>query len=66
MTKQAIIFLLFCTLSAGLSSCKKCYTCDFGNNNVQELCSKDFPDGTDGLQMTVEAYEDQGYKCTQK
>ncbi|MFN8323517.1 MAG: hypothetical protein U0T74_12725 [Chitinophagales bacterium] len=63
-----IIFLsaLFLSLAIGFSSCKKCYTCDFGSNDVREFCSKDFPDGTDGLKMTVEAYEEQGYKCTAK
>lgn len=48
------------------SSCKKCYTCDFGNGDVRELCSKDFPDGTSGLEITVDAYEKQGYQCAQK
>ena len=66
MTKSTIIFFFFAALTLTLSSCKKCYTCDFGNKDVRELCSKDFPDGTDGLQLTVDAYEKQGYKCTAK
>jgi hypothetical protein len=53
-------------LSLNFSSCKKCYSCDFGNNDVREFCSKDFPDKTEGLQMTIDAYEKQGYKCTEK
>lgn len=52
--------------AASFSSCKKCYSCDFGNNDVREFCSKDFPDGTDGLKMTINAYEEQGYECTQQ
>ncbi|MCW5908829.1 MAG: hypothetical protein KIS94_13280 [Chitinophagales bacterium] len=48
------------------SSCKKCYECDFKNGVVRELCSKDFPDGTSGLKLTIDAYETQGYKCVEK
>lgn len=63
-------FLLFITLTTlfftGLTSCNKCYTCDFGNNDVREYCSKDFPDKTEGLNMTIKAYEEQGYKCSAK
>jgi hypothetical protein len=62
--------LLAFTFSAfaftSLSSCKKCYVCDFGKGDVRELCSKDFPDGTSGLKLTIDAYEQQGYKCTKK
>lgn len=66
MTKQVIVVLLFATLMLAFSSCKKCYTCTFSEDNVQELCSKDFPDGTDGLMMTVQAFDEQGYTCTEK
>ena len=66
MTKPIIFSLLFTVVLFTLPSCKKCYSCDFGNKDVRELCSKDFPDGTDGLQLTVDAYEKQGYKCTAK
>lgn len=65
--KQVIaISLLALVMSVGLSSCKKCYTCDFGGGDVREFCSKDFPDKTAGLNMTIDAYQEQGYKCTQK
>ncbi len=66
MTKSTIVLLMFAFMSVAFSSCKKCYTCDFGNSDVRELCSKDFPDGTDGLKMTIDEYEKQGYKCTEK
>lgn len=52
-------------LTASLPSCKKCYKCDF-NGDVREYCSKDFPDGTSGLKLTVEGYEKQGYKCEEQ
>ena len=65
--KQFVLLIFVAVLfSVGFSSCKKCYSCDFGNNDVRELCSKDFPDGTDGLKLTIDAYEAQGYKCTAK
>ncbi len=64
--RSTIILFLFSAFVFGLSSCKKCYVCDFGNGDVQELCSKDFPDGTSGLKLSVDAYEKQGYKCTAK
>lgn len=65
---KRFLMFLFCavTLSAGFSSCSKCYTCDFGNNDVREFCSKDFPDKTEGLKLTIDAYEAQGYTCTAK
>ena len=66
MTKSTIVFLLFTSFSLVLSSCKKCYTCDFGNDDVREFCSKDFPDKNDGLKLTIDAYEAQGYECTAK
>ena len=60
--------LLFCLflLSLTFSSCKKCYQCDFGGGDVRDFCPKDFPDGNDGLKLTIDAYEKQGYKCTAK
>lgn len=65
--KHTFLLLFFAALIAtSFSSCKKCYTCDFGNNDVREYCSKDFPDKTDGFKMTIDAYEAQGYKCTAK
>jgi len=65
--KQIItISVLAMLVIAGLSSCKKCYSCDFGGGDVREFCSKDFPDKTKGLQMTIDAYEEQGYKCIQQ
>lgn len=47
------------------SGCQKCYECNF-NGDTREICSKDLPDGMDGLKMTVDAYEDQGYTCEAK
>lgn len=52
-------------ITAALPSCKKCYTCDM-NGDIREYCSKDFPDGTSGLKMTIEGYEKQGYTCEEK
>jgi hypothetical protein len=66
MKRFALISIIFFSLASGFSSCKKCYSCDFGGGNVREFCSKDFPDGTSGLKLTVDAYEKQGYKCTAK
>lgn len=65
MRSLAVGFFFIIILST-LGSCKKCYVCDFGNKGVRELCSKDFDDGTSGLKLTVDAYEAQGYKCTEK
>ncbi len=65
--KHTFLSIVFAGLIlTGFSSCKKCYTCDFGNNDVREFCSKDFPDGNDGLKLTIDAYEAQGYTCTAK
>lgn len=66
MKRMFLFFAAAILLSSGITSCKKCYTCDFGNNDVREFCSKDFPDGTDGLKLTIDAYEKQGYKCAAK
>ena len=66
MKKIVVAAFLFVSISLSFSSCKKCYTCDFGNGDVREYCSKDFPEGTPDLKMTIDAYEKQGYKCTQK
>ncbi len=57
------VILLVCVAST--SGCKKCYECDF-NGDKREICSKDLPDGMDGLKMTIDAYESQGYKCEAK
>jgi hypothetical protein len=53
-------------IAVQFSSCSKCYSCDFGSNDVREFCPKDFPDGADGLKLTIDAYEVQGYKCVTK
>lgn len=65
--KRTLLFLVVATLlSFSVSSCSKCYTCDFGNDDIREFCSKDFPDKNDGLKLTIDAYEAQGYECTAK
>lgn len=65
--KRFLFFLLLSIVAlSSFNACNKCYECDFGKNGVKELCSKDFPDGTSGLKLSVEAYEKQGYKCVQK
>ncbi len=65
--KHTSLFIIFAAIILTcFSSCSKCYTCDFGKNDVREYCSKDFPDKTEGLKLTIDAYEEQGYKCTQK
>ncbi len=66
MKRFSLFIMLAAALGTGLSSCSKCYTCDFGNNDVREYCSKDFPDKTEGLNMTIKAYEERGYKCSAK
>lgn len=66
MKRFVFIFSFTVIALCSFNSCKKCYECDFGKGGVRELCSKDFPDGTSGLELTVEAYEKQGYKCVQK
>jgi hypothetical protein len=64
---KKIIAVVFAGLimSASLSSCKKCYTCNF-SGNVREICSKDLPDGTSGLKLTIQGYEERGYTCTEQ
>ena len=66
MKKTLVVCMLLSLMVFGFSSCKKCYTCDFGNGDIRELCSKDMPDGNAGLRLTIDAYEAQGYKCTRK
>jgi hypothetical protein len=65
MKKLVAIFFAGMFLTASLSSCKKCYVCDF-DGEQRELCSKDLPDGTKGLKLTIQGYEDRGYTCTEK
>lgn len=65
MKKLITIVFAGMLLSVSMSSCKKCYTCNF-HGEVRELCSKDLPDGTSGLELTVKGYEDRGYTCTEK
>lgn len=65
--KHTSPFIVFAAiLLTCFSSCNKCYTCDFGKGDVREYCSKDFPDKNEGLKLTIDAYEEQGYKCNQK
>lgn len=64
MKKLTGILVMAVFVLTAMSSCKQCYTCDFGGNDVREYCSKDFPDGTSGLKLTISGYEDRGYKCT--
>ena len=58
--------LLFTVMAFCFSSCQKCYTCTFNKGNVQERCSKDYPGGSEALKLTIDEFEKQGYKCTQK
>ena len=62
MKRVVTIFFAGLLLAATLPSCKKCYKCNF-NGDVREYCSKDFPDGTAGLNITIDGYEKQGYVC---
>lgn len=64
MKRFAVLVALLIALVFNFSSCKKCYTCDFGNRAPQKYCPKDFPDGYDGLKLTVDAWKKQGYTCT--
>jgi hypothetical protein len=64
MKRLAAVLVILGSLCFSFSSCKKCYSCDFGNGDVRKFCSKDFPDGNSGLQLTVKAYEQEGYTCT--
>lgn len=66
MKKIGFIILMAVAMSVQLTSCSKCYQCDFGKSDVREFCPKDFPDKSAGLKMTIDAYEQQGYKCTSK
>lgn len=66
MKRISLFLFVAILLSLSVSSCSKCYTCDFGNDDVREFCSKDFPDKNDGLKLTIDAYEAQGYDCTAK
>lgn len=66
MKRLLAVFICIIALSASLSSCTKCYTCTFKDGKVQELCAKDFPDGYDGMKLTIKAYEKQGIKCDAK
>lgn len=66
MKKVFLSLILITGFVISFSSCKKCYVCDFGTDGTRELCSKDFTDGNEALMLTVNAYEEQGYKCTKK
>lgn len=66
MKKLIAILIIGAAVTVQFTSCTKCYTCDFGNGDVREFCPKDFPDKGDGLKMTIDAYEKQGYKCNSK
>lgn len=66
MKKLLVILTLTSAAIISISSCSKCYTCDFGNGDVRDYCAKDFPDKKDGLKLTIDAYEAQGYKCSSK
>jgi hypothetical protein len=66
MNKFILAFATLIFISFSISSCSKCYTCDFGDNDIRDFCPKDFPDKADGLKMTIDAYEKQGYKCSAK
>ena len=70
MKKFAVILAVICVAVLGFSSCKKCYTCNFGaNGGEQKFCSSDFPDkgvkGEHDLQLTINAYESNGYVCVE-
>lgn len=67
MIRSIAVCFLFGVLLSTLGSCKKCYECDFGTKGTRELCSKDFEKGaSSAFDITIEAYEAQGYKCTEK
>lgn len=65
MKRSGLLFIIFCAVAFGFSSCKKCVTCTFQGAPEQSgtYCSKDFPDGTKGLNLTVKGWEAQGYTC---
>ena len=65
MKRSVLLFIIFCATAFGFSSCKKCYTCNFGSGDIRSYCTKDFPDGNKGLNNTIKGYEGQGYTCTQ-
>lgn len=64
MKKTLTAIFVLAIVSINISSCNKCYTCDFGKDGKREYCSKDFPDGSSGLKLTVDGYDKQGIKCT--
>ena len=64
MNRSLLLIIIFCASVFGFSSCKKCYTCNFGGGDVRTYCSQDNPDGVKGLNLTIKAYEAQGYTCT--
>ena len=64
MKRSVLLLIIFCATSFGFSSCKKCYTCNFGGGDISTYCTKDFPDGNKGLNLTIKGYENQGYTCT--
>lgn len=67
MIRSIAVCFLFMLLLSTLGSCKKCYECNFGDKGTRELCSKDFEKGaSSALDLTIEAYEAQGYQCTEK
>jgi len=69
MKKLSLPLLIICVAFLGLSSCKKCYTCDFGaaNGGEQKFCSTDYPDkglkGERDLELSIQAYQKNGYVC---
>jgi hypothetical protein len=65
MKRSVLLFIIFSAAVFCFSSCKKCVTCTFQGAPVQvsTYCSKDFPDGTKGLNLTVKGWEAQGYTC---
>lgn len=66
MKRLLVVSFLFTVLAFGFSSCNKCYTCDFGNGDVQERCSDKKQGGVEALKLTIDEFEKQGYKCTEK
>jgi hypothetical protein len=63
MKNLSIAFIVIFLMIMALSSCTKCYTCNF-SGDVQKLCPKNFPDGEKDLKLSVNAYEAEGYVCT--
>ena len=56
MKRSVLLLIIFCATSFGFSSCKKCYTCNFGGGDISTYCTKDFPDGNKGLNLTIKGY----------